>query len=46
MNNLNTHSIAFSYQIFEPEKAFNLASRLEIHYAPKYAQLEKIVLYT
>ena len=36
MDNLNTHSIASLYQIFEPEKAFNLASRLEIHYTPKH----------
>ena len=35
MDNLNTHSIASLYQIFTPEKAFNLASRLEIHYTPK-----------
>lgn len=36
MDNLNTHSIASLYQIFTPEKAFNLASRLEIHYTPKH----------
>lgn len=36
MDNLNTHSIASLYQTFAPEKAFNLASRLEIHYTPRH----------
>ena len=36
MDNLNTHSIASLYQAFEPEKAFALANRLEIHYTPKH----------
>ena len=36
MNNLNTHSIASLYQTFEPEHAFELASKLEIHYTPKH----------
>ena len=36
MDNLNTHSIASLYQTFEPQKAFALASRLEIHYTPKH----------
>lgn len=36
MDNFNTHSIASLYQTFAPEKAFNLASRLEIHYTPKH----------
>ena len=36
MDNLNTHSIASLYEAFEPQKAFSLASRLEIHYTPKH----------
>ena len=36
MDNLNTHSIASLYQTFEPAHAFELASRLEIHYTPKH----------
>jgi hypothetical protein len=36
MDNLNTHSLAALYETFEPQKAFSLASRLEIHYTPKH----------
>ncbi len=36
MDNLNTHSIASLYQGFGPEKAYALASRLEIHHTPKH----------
>ena len=36
MDNLNTHTIASLYEAFEPQKAFSLASRLEIHYTPKH----------
>jgi hypothetical protein len=36
MDNLNTHNIASLYQAFEPEKAFTLAQRLEIHHTPKH----------
>lgn len=36
MDNLNTHSIASLYQTFEPQYAFELAQRLEIHYTPKH----------
>lgn len=36
MDNLNTHNIASLYQTFEPKHAFELASRLEIHYTPKH----------
>jgi len=36
MDNLNTHSIASLYLAFSPEKARNLANRLEIHYTPKH----------
>ena len=36
MDNLNTHNTASLYQTFEPQYAFELASRLEIHYTPKH----------
>jgi len=36
MDNLNTHTIASLYQTFEPQYAFELASRLEIHFTPKH----------
>lgn len=36
MDNLNTHSVASLYQAFPPEKAYALASRLEIHHTPKH----------
>ena len=36
MDNLNTHAIASLYQAFPPEKAYALASRLEIHHTPKH----------
>jgi len=36
MDNLNTHNIASLYQAFPPEKAYALASRLEIHHTPKH----------
>ena len=36
MDNLNTHSVASLYQAFAPQKAFELASRLEIHHTPKH----------
>lgn len=36
MDNLNTHSIASLYETFPPEKAFELAGRLEIHHTPKH----------
>ncbi|EON22148.1 transposase [Nocardioides sp. CF8] len=34
MDNLNTHGIASLYEAFEPEEAFALAQRLEIHHTP------------
>jgi len=34
MDNLNTHVISSLYETFEPEEAFRLAQRLEIHYTP------------
>jgi len=36
MDNLNTHGIASLYEAFEPEEAFELAQRLEIHHTPKH----------
>jgi len=36
MDNLNTHTVASLYEAFAPEKAYALASRLEIHHTPKH----------
>jgi hypothetical protein len=36
MDNLNTHGIGSLYEAFEPEEAFALAQRLEIHHTPKH----------
>lgn len=36
MDNLNTHGIASLYEAFEPQEAFALAQRLEIHHTPKH----------
>lgn len=36
MDNLNIHSVASLYQTFPPKHAFELASRLEIHFTPKH----------
>jgi len=36
MDNLNTHGIASLYEAFEPDEAFALAQRLEIHHTPKH----------
>jgi len=36
MDNLNTHNISSLYEAFPPEKARNLARRIEIHYTPKH----------
>ncbi len=36
MDNLNTHSIGSLYEAFDPEHAFALAQRLEIHHTPKH----------
>ena len=36
MDNLNTHGIASLYEAFDPETAWSLAARLEIHYTPKH----------
>jgi hypothetical protein len=36
MDNPSTHGIASLYEAFEPEEAFALAQRLEIHHTPKH----------
>jgi hypothetical protein len=36
MDNLNTHDIASLYEAFDPDMAFALAQRLEIHHTPKH----------
>ncbi|MDH6630408.1 hypothetical protein M2271_008268 [Streptomyces sp. LBL] len=36
MDNLNTHGIASLCEAFEPQEAFALAQRLEIHHTPKH----------
>jgi len=36
MDNLNTHGIASLYEAFDPETAFALAQRLEIHHTPRH----------
>jgi transposase len=36
MDNLNTHGLGSLYEAFEPEEAFRLAQKLEIHYTPKH----------
>ena len=36
MDNRNTHSIASLYEAFDPQTAFGLAQRLEIHHTPKH----------
>ena len=36
MDNLNTHSPASFYEVFEPEEARRLTEKLEIHYTPKH----------
>ncbi len=37
LDNLNTHSPASLYEIFPPEEARRLVSKLEFHYTPKHA---------
>jgi hypothetical protein len=52
MDNLNTHTKGSLYQAFPPQKALELARRLEIHYTPKHgswlnmAEIELSVLTT
>jgi hypothetical protein len=35
LDNLNTHSPASFYEVFEPQEARRLAKRFEFHYTPK-----------
>ena len=37
MDNLNIHSIASLYKVFEPAQARRIIQRLEIHYTPIHA---------
>lgn len=36
MDNLNTHTTASFYKVFNPEEALRLAQKLEIQYTPKH----------
>jgi hypothetical protein len=36
MDNLNTHNVSSLYKVFQPEEAFRLSQRLEIHFTPKH----------
>ena len=36
MDNLNTHTKASLYKVFEPEEANRIANKIEIHYTPKH----------
>ena len=36
MDNLNTHNIASLYEAFEPNEAWRLAEKLELHHTPKH----------
>jgi len=36
MDNLNTHDLSALYEVFEPEEARRIISKLEIHYTPKH----------
>lgn len=37
MDNLNTHTPASLYEVFSPDEARRLTSKIEIHYTPKHA---------
>lgn len=36
MDNLNTHTLAALYEVFQPAEARRIAQKLEIHYTPKH----------
>ncbi len=36
MDNLNIHTLAALYEVFEPVEARRIAKKLEIHYTPKH----------
>jgi uncharacterized small protein (DUF1192 family) len=50
MDNLNTHDFSSLYETFEPEEAWRIREKLEIHYTPKHgswlnmAEIELAVL--
>ncbi|MGO8947035.1 MAG: transposase [Ktedonobacterales bacterium] len=35
-DNLNTHTLASSYEVYSPAEARRIASRFEVHYTPKH----------
>ena len=37
LDNLNTHSPAALYEVFEPQEARRIVRKLEFHYTPKHA---------
>jgi hypothetical protein len=50
MDNLNTHTLAVLYEVFDPSEARRIARKLELHYTPKHgswlnmAEIELAVL--
>src|SRR3712207_4129249 len=38
LDNLNTHSVAWLYEVFPPAEAKRLADTLELHYTPKHGR--------
>lgn len=36
MDNLNTHAVSSLYETYEPQEAFRISQKLEIHYTPKH----------
>jgi len=36
LDNLNTHDFSSLYETFEPEKAWRIREKIEIHYTPKH----------
>jgi hypothetical protein len=50
VDNLNTHDFSALYETFEPEKAWRIREKIEIHYTPKHgswlnmAEIELAVL--
>ena len=51
MDNLNTHTLAVLYEVFDPSEARRIARKLEVHYTPKHgswldmAEIELAVLH-
>src|SRR5258708_16004930 len=50
LDNLNTHDFSSLYETFEPEKAWRIRQKIEMHYTPKHgswlnmAEIELAVL--